>query len=1503
MADSSADRNPIDLLAEEFAERYRRGEQPSVTEYAEKYPDLAGEIRDLFPALLMMEDLKPGGADVTGGYEPVPAPAGTRLEQLGDYRILREVGRGGMGVVYEAEQVSLGRHVALKVLPAHALLDPQHLHRFHREARAAARLHHTNIVPVYGVGEADGLHYYVMQFIHGHGLDQVIRELRHLHQQGPAAAVAANSASESALRLMSGQFPGGPTDHPPAPMPAPELSGTAVVGSSVIHLPGESDTSSLSGSSRQYWHSVARIGIQAADALAYASSQGILHRDVKPSNLLLDTQGIVWITDFGLAKVAEQDNLTHTGDIVGTLRFMAPERFEGQSDLRSDLYALGLTLYELLTLRQAFDETDRGKLMQQVMHHQPPPPRTINPEVPRDLETIVQKCIAREPQKRYQTATEVADDLRRFVDDKPIRARRVGEIEKLWLWCRRNPAMAGLMAALVLVFLAGFAGVAWKWREAVAEREAKEAQRQAAEQARDHAAEEEARAKRERERAQAALYSSQIARARLEYQTNNVRGTAQLLQQCDVERRGWEWNFLHGLCHAELFTLGGHSSWVNAVACSPDGKLIVTAGGGNPFAANPGQSVAPGEAIVWDAATGKQIRVLRGHRDTLWDIAFSPGGNQLATCSADRTARLWDVATGRQLRVLQAPGPLRSVAFRPDGQRLAAGCDDARVYFWDVATGEPARPLVASNMPVWRVRYSPDSHWLATAASSTEGGDVRTWNAAELTPVAVLEGGRGGNADIAFSPDSRILAGAGGSGITLWEVPGGKLLRILAGHTGDVHGVAFSADGRSLASAGVDTTVRQWSVASGLEEQVFRGHANIAGAVAFHPTGDRIVSGSDDGTARVWDVTSYLECNVVVCQGWSNAREREYWARNLEAIGYTDGGREIVFVQRSGDYFRLDSRTYAILQRGHCDIWDDWMTPAEQVCIDGEGRSLVGIAAGNRRVAKCWDLRSGKERATLRDDNFPIQYVTISADGGRIATSGAEIASNLGVRIGQVRVWDASDGRVLFQKGDFAWIPKRVALSPRGDRVAVASISPGPTAAPRGKQSSSVRVYNVATGEKLHEYELQEYDEVDQFLGGALAFSADGSRLASADESGNVVIWDLGVDRPPVVSPQGPRGAMDVAFSPDGRRLLVASRQMTKMFDAATGEELLVLRGQIQRQLNRSGFNPRVRFSPNGQRVLSICHDGDAGLAQWSIEDEQPEVRRHNTERRSVQWRLRLAAYDDRMPKSEVFLRHYIATRDVPLEGAWEHLARAHLHAVAGDEAGADADIDAAMRLAGTDATILTACGDARASRGNWQAAGKAFEQALAQDADHLAARCGAADVCLQQSDRKGYEAHCRELLRRFGGTADPRTARELVRRLLSAAVMATDAAAVLRLADCAARAGSRYEDRAYLQRAKAIADFRAGRFARAIERFTSPVAPAPHSAAKAARSESEFYLAIAHHHLGHAKEARASLAAGRTLLEEAQQLEKSPEVGNYWADWVYARAAAAEAEAILGKN
>ncbi len=382
----------LDELAEVFLDACRDGQQPSIEEYARQHPDLAERIRELFPALAVLER--------AGSGDP---------EQLGEFQIVRRIGRGGMGVVYEALQGTLGRRVALKVLAVGPHTRPTVLERFQREARTAARLHHGNIVPVFGVGADRGTHFFAMQYIDGASLDQVIAEVRRI-RAGQATTVADDSASW------------------------------------------------LTGARGDYYRRAASAAAQAADALAYAHRQGVLHRDVKPSNVLLDAQGTLWVADFGLAKEAGAVDLTTTGEVVGTLRYLAPERLTGAADERSDVYSLGATLYELLTLRPAFDAADRANLIKQVTDGDPVPPRRLDPAIAPDLETVVLKAMAREPAERYATAAEFAEDLRNVVADRPVKARRLSAVARATRWSRRNPgtaALIGVSVGLVLVVAVG----------------------------------------------------------------------------------------------------------------------------------------------------------------------------------------------------------------------------------------------------------------------------------------------------------------------------------------------------------------------------------------------------------------------------------------------------------------------------------------------------------------------------------------------------------------------------------------------------------------------------------------------------------------------------------------------------------------------------------------------------------------------------------------------------------------------------------------------------------------------------------------------------------------------------------------------------------------------------------------------------------------------------------------------------------------------------------------
>jgi serine/threonine protein kinase/Flp pilus assembly protein TadD len=430
------------------------GRRPPREELLGCNPEIAGALADCLDVVEFVHSAARGGSS-SGPFPPVreTLPPDT---VVGEYRLVREIGRGGMGVVYEAEQVSLGRRVALKVLSGTAALDPLKLQRFRIETQAVAQLHHPHIVPIFAVGSERGSHHYAMQYIEGGTLADVI------HQQRQLGRVAAGEPEGGPISSVAGSI---------TPIRAPTPSGcpTGGTGDGVHELARSglvpSVTRSLRG--RGAFRALARLAIQAAEALGHAHAMGILHRDIKPSNLLVDSRGNLWVTDFGLARFQDEPGLTRTGDLLGTLRYMAPELVLGHRlvhDPRSDLYSLGATLYELLTLRPVFDGRDRQVLLRKIAQEEPILPRRINPTIPRDLETIVLKAMDKEPDRRYATASELAEDLHRFLEDRTIRARRPTPVKRVAKWARRHRAVLGTAATVAFLALAIAAPLLW-WQQ------------------------------------------------------------------------------------------------------------------------------------------------------------------------------------------------------------------------------------------------------------------------------------------------------------------------------------------------------------------------------------------------------------------------------------------------------------------------------------------------------------------------------------------------------------------------------------------------------------------------------------------------------------------------------------------------------------------------------------------------------------------------------------------------------------------------------------------------------------------------------------------------------------------------------------------------------------------------------------------------------------------------------------------------------------------------------
>ena len=730
-AQAKSQADPLDAVVESVLQSYRRGERPDISELASRHPDLAHRLREIAPALMMIEELGSVAGAVTVAPSPVAKDA-VASGTLGDYRLLREIGRGGMGIVYQAVQESLGRYVALKVLPNSVAGRPLFLERFQREARAAARLHHTNIVAAYGVGEHEGTHYYAMQYIQGQGLDAVLEDVRRLRGVASDPSRAGTLSASIAQSLMSGHF----------------RSATENIDFELAPLPQQPTTEgSSSGLSTQpertYHYSVARLGLQAADGLAHAHAQGVLHRDVKPSNLMLDTHGVLWITDFGLAKLQDSDELTNTGDLVGTLRYMAPERFEGKGDSRSDIYSLGATLYEMLTLQPPFSGADRAGLIGQITQEPPAPPSRITPLLPRDLETIVTKAMARDPALRYQKASDLAEDLRRFLENRPIKARRSSVRERAWRWCRRNPAIAGLVAAVFLLLVCLTVGslvaavrLARERNEVVASRKEKEEAEQQKTEQLYRSLLDQARASRFSRRmgqrydslkalSEAAKIAHELGKPEESFlELRNEAIACFALQDLRVAR---EWDGWSEIAYSAKFD----SNLARYARTDRGGRV----------------------AICSAADDGASVRSMVGS-----ELAFSPNGQFIVLEDRERRWALWDLDSPAALPLVASETNENRFAFSPDNRRFAVSAGDGSITIYDLPSGKQLAKLGGTSARLCSIVFHPrEPKIVSIDNTNVEIRDLETGNVLqsfsypfEYYPCA------------AWHPDGKVLAVVGG---------------------------------------------------------------------------------------------------------------------------------------------------------------------------------------------------------------------------------------------------------------------------------------------------------------------------------------------------------------------------------------------------------------------------------------------------------------------------------------------------------------------------------------------------------------------------------------------------------------------------------------------------------------------------------------------------------------------------------------------------------------------
>jgi WD40 repeat protein/serine/threonine protein kinase len=1140
-------------------------------------PDLGTEGCRLLGRLLGMavtEDQKDGWAGQAEAADPAgeAEPAAPARRVVGECQLLSELGRGGMGVVYRAWQPSLGRQVALKCLLQTG--DARAEARFRREIKALGRVEHPNLVKVFTSGSDGDQWFYAMELVEGVPLsavcDQLQTKVKSVTELDLPAWQETLSAAFQAARQAEKPFD---EDTASGERQPPVVSGPEGVKGQRADAPRS--PGGLAG--RSYIRQVVELVRQVAEAAHALHEKGIVHRDIKPGNILLSADGSqAVLMDLGLAQLADdvEGRVTRTRQFVGTLRYASPEQVlaVGGLDRRSDVYSLGAALWELLALRPLYgatDETPSPEVMRRIQFEEPGRLRQGHPALARDLEAVVHRSLEKDPRRRYATAKELAEDLGRYLAGKPVRARPVGSVERGWRWCRRNPAVAALLAGVVAVLLLG-TGVSAFFA---------------------------VRAENKARVVSQLLYISNMRLAQQAWESNQTLRVLQLLDGQVPERtngtdlRRFEWYYWWHCAHTELLTVKGHMPDVHSVCFSPDGTRLATAS-------------RTGTAKVWDAKTGQEALSLKGDARYVFSVCFSSDGTRLATASAVDAVKVWDARTGREVLSLGDSGTY--VCFSPDGTRLAGFSRDRTVKVWDARTGQEVLSLGDRGTSVC---FSPDGTRLATAgAFGVKVWDARTGQETlSLKGRATEQGERAGpETGVCFSPDSSRLATVpGDKTAVVWDVGTGRKLLTLKGHTQEVLGVCFSPDGTRLATAAGDYggrgelrvwdartgqdclalkdclrtlrcvcfspdgsrlaggggefeepgEVKVWDARTGQEMVNHKGHAGAVWDVCFSPDGTRLASASEDGTAKVWDAKTAQE--PLSLQG----------PRTVCGVCFSPDGSRLVGGSPDNTVKIWDARTgqESLTLKGHT-------APIFGACFSPDGNWLASASWDG--TVKVWDAKTAQEALTVRGHTDGAKGHTGSVLGLCFSPDSRRLASASGYNT--VKVWDARTGQeVLTLRGYRIW------FSPDGTRLA--------TASDNGSGSYALTVWDARTGREV--LRLDDKDDSGPTPKSYSApvtsacFSPDSSRLAAASTFPRVIVWDAKTGQQILTLRGHTAGACSVCFSPDGSRLASASMDGTvKLWESGAGQETLTL---------RAGPGPvTLCFSPDGTRLAGTRGDG-----------------------------------------------------------------------------------------------------------------------------------------------------------------------------------------------------------------------------------------------------------------------------------------------------------------------